>query len=101
VKRLDGPVIIAILGKSTLMGIREDREDFNQSGLRGLLRRLMTEKDEAFVRILEGGWRGEEASERPAPGTGPYLHYRKGYAVIQYSNASIGDEGFKEFRVEV
>jgi hypothetical protein len=83
------------------MGIREDLEDFNQSGLRGLLRRLMTEKDEAFVRILEGGWQGEEASERPAPGTGPYLHYRKGYAVIEYSNASTGDEDSKEFRIEV
>lgn len=83
------------------MSIREDREDFNQSGLRGLLRRLMTEKDEAFVRILEGGWRGEEASEKPAPGTGPYLHYRKGDAVREYSNASITDKGFKEYRVEV
>jgi hypothetical protein len=40
------------------MGIKEDREEFNQSVLRGLLRRLMKEKDEAFVRILEGGWRG-------------------------------------------
>ena len=83
------------------MGISEDRDDFNQSGLRGLLRRLMKEKDEAFVRILEGGWRGEEAQERPAPGTGPYLHYRKGYAVIEYSNASTGDDASKEFRVEV
>ena len=83
------------------MGIREDREGFNQSGLRGLLRRLMTEKDEAFVRILEGGWRGEESSERPAPGTGPYLHYKKGYAVIEYSNASAEDEDSNEFRVEV
>lgn len=83
------------------MGIKEDREDFNQSGLRGLLRQLMKEKDEAFVRILAGGWRGEEAQERPAPGTGPYLHYRKGYAVIEYSNASTGDNAFKEFRVEV
>ena len=83
------------------MGIKEDREDFNQSGLRGLMRRLMEEKDEAFVRILEGGWRGEEAAERPAPGTGPYLHYRKGYAVMKYLNASIGDKTSKDFRIEV
>lgn len=83
------------------MGISEDRDDFNQSGLRGLLRRLMKEKDEAFVRVLEGGFRGEEAQEKPASGTGPYLHYRKGDAVIEYSNASIGDDASKEFRVEV
>lgn len=83
------------------MGIKEDREDFNQLGLRGLLRRLMKEKDEAFVRILEGGWRGEEVAERPASGTGPYLHYRKGYAVMEYSNASTGDKTTKEFRIEV
>lgn len=83
------------------MGIREDREDFNQSRLRVLLRRLMTEKDEAFVRILDGGWRGEGVAERPAPGSGPYLHYRKGYPVVEYSNASVGDDDSKEFRVEV
>ena len=83
------------------MGIKEDREDFNQSGLRGLLRRLMEEKDEVFVRILEEGWRGEEVSERPAPGTGPYLHYRKGYVVMKYLNASTGDKTSKEFRIEV
>jgi hypothetical protein len=90
-----------ILGENTLMGIKEDREDFNQSGIRGLLRRLMKEKDEAFVRILEGGWWGKEVAERPAPGSGPYLHYRKGDAVREYSNASITEKGFKEYRVEV
>jgi hypothetical protein len=83
------------------MGIKEDREEFNQSGLRGLLRRLMKEKDEAFVRILEGGWRGEEVAARPASGTGPYLHYRKGFAVIEYSNTSTGDKIIKDFRIEV
>lgn len=83
------------------MGIKEDREEFNQSGLRGLLRRLMAEKDEAFVKILEGGWRGQEVAGRPAPGTGPYLHYRKGYAVLEYSNASIEDRSSKTFRIEV
>lgn len=83
------------------MGIKEDREDFNQSGLRGLLRRLMKKKDEGFVRILEGGWRGKEVPQRPAPGIGPYLHYRKGYAVMEYSNASTGDKTSKEFRIEI
>ncbi len=83
------------------MGIQEDREEFNKSGLRGLLRRLMAEKDEAFVKILEDGWRGQEVAERPAPGTGPYLHYRKGYAVLEYSNASIKDRTSKAFRIEV
>ncbi len=83
------------------MSIKEDRDEFNQTGLRAILRRLMKEKDEIFIKILDGGWRGEEITMRPAPGTGPYLHYRKGYPVLEYSNVLPTDTAFKEFRVEV
>lgn len=38
------------------MGIKEDREEFNTTGLRGLLRQVMKSKDEAFIRVLAGGW---------------------------------------------
>jgi hypothetical protein len=83
------------------MGIKEDRDESNEAGLRGLLRRLMKEKDEAFIKILDGGWRGEEVPERPSPGTGPYLHYRRGYPVLEYANATTTDTKFQEFRVEI
>lgn len=83
------------------MGVREDREEFNNSGLRGLLREVMRNKDEAFVRVLEGGWRGAEVPERPMPGSGPYLHFRRGFPVMEFSNSSAADTSSKEFRVEV
>ena len=83
------------------MGIKEDQEDFNETGLRGLLRRIMKEKDEAFIKILNGGWKGVEVPEKPSPGSGPYLHYRKGYSVLEYSNESPTDSGYKNFRIEV
>ena len=55
------------------MGIKEDREEFNTAGLRGILGRAMKTKNEAFIRILSGGWNGEEVPGRPTPGSGPYL----------------------------
>lgn len=83
------------------VGIKEDREDFNNTGLRGLLKQIMKAKDESFIRILPGGWRGEEVSERPAPGSGPYLHFRRGYPVLEFSNASSDDQSHREFKIEV
>jgi hypothetical protein len=83
------------------MGIKEDRDEFNKASLRGLLRRLMKEKDEAFIKVLDGGWRGEEVPERPSPGAGPYLHYRRGYPVFKYANSTTTDTEFQEFRVEI
>ena len=83
------------------MGIKEDREDFNSTGVRGQLRRLMREGDEGFIRELPGGWNGEIVSERPAPGSGPYLHFRRGEPVLRYSNQSPEDGSFEEYRVEV
>ena len=83
------------------MGVREDREEFNNTGLRGLLREVMRNKDEAFVRVLDGGWRGTEVPERPTPGSGPYLHFRRGFPVMEFSNSSAADTSCKEFRVEL
>jgi hypothetical protein len=83
------------------MGIKEDRDEFNGTGLRGLLRQVMTTTDESFVRELPCGWRGEIVSERPAPGSGPYLHYRRGFPVLRYKNASPKDKSTSEFRIEV
>jgi hypothetical protein len=84
-----------------MMGINEDRDEFNSTGIRGLLRQVMRTTDEAFVRELPGGWRGEIVSERPSPGSGPYLHFRRGFPVLRYDNASPEDKSTSEFRVEV
>lgn len=83
------------------MGIKEDREEFNTAGLRGILGRAMKTKNEAFIRILSGGWNGEEVPGRPTPGSGPYLYYRRGYAVLEYANSSPDDVSFKEYKIEV
>jgi hypothetical protein len=68
------------------VGIKEDRDEFNNTGIRGLLKKLMREVDEGFIRELPGGWHGEIVFEHPAPGAGPYLHYRRGFAVLRYTN---------------
>lgn len=83
------------------MGIKEDRNDFNNTGLRGVLKKVMEKQDEGFVRILERGWRGEEVPEMPAPGSGAYLHYVKGYPVLKYFNATANDQSFEEFIVSI
>ena len=83
------------------MGFQEDREDFNNTGIRGLLKTLMREGDEGFIRELPGGWRGEIVTGRPPPGSGPYLHYRRGFPVLRYSNSSPDDHASSEFRAEV
>lgn len=83
------------------MGIQEDRDEFNNTGIRGLLKKLMREGDEGFIRELTGSWRGEIVPDRPLPGTGPYLHYRRGFAVVRYSNSSTDDHASSEFRAEI
>lgn len=83
------------------MSFQEDQYDFNNTGLRGVLKKVMGEKDEGFVRILGGGWRGEELSEMPAPGSGAYLHFVKGYPVIKYFNATANDQSSEEFIVSL
>jgi hypothetical protein len=83
------------------MGVREDREEFNTTGLRGLLRRVMSEREEAFIKELPGGWQGELLSERPPPGSGPYLHYKRGNEVLRYSNASPEDNAFTYYKAQL
>ncbi|MFA6147006.1 MAG: hypothetical protein WC899_02225 [bacterium] len=83
------------------MGIKEDKEDFNETGLLGVLRKLMTERDEGFIKVLEGEWRGEVILERPALGSGPYLHYKKGSGVVKYRNYSVEDTQGTNFPFEV
>jgi hypothetical protein len=83
------------------MGIKSDREDFNTTGIRGLLKRVMRERDEGFIRELPGGWRGEVVAERPVPGSGPYLHFRRGFPVMRYSNASLDDRASSEYQIDV
>lgn len=83
------------------MGIRDDQREFNTSGLRGLVSRIIAEQEEAFIKETNNGWQGMVIPERPAPGSGPYLHYRRGFPVLRYSNISPDDNGVVEFRVEI
>lgn len=83
------------------MGIKEDRDEFNNTGIRDLLKTLMRESEEGFIRELPGGWSGEIVSARPKPGSGPFLHYRRGYPVLRYSNASPEDNASSEFKPEI
>jgi len=83
------------------MSLIEDSENFNDTGLRGLLNAAMKEHSEGYIRELPGGWRGEEISQRPAPGSGHFLHYRQGHGVLRYSNEYPLDERVSEFRVVV
>ena len=83
------------------MGIKEDRDEFNTAGLRGLLGRAMATTDEAFIKITQGGHQGKLISQRPPVGSGPFLHYRRGEAVYEYRNTSAGDESRQIFRVQV
>lgn len=83
------------------MGIEEDREEINATGVRGLLRQIMSRQDEGFIREFPGGWRGEIISERPLAGSGPYLHFRRGYEIRRYSNVSREDNSFTVYRAEL
>ena len=83
------------------MGIQEDRDEFNTTGLRGVLGRAMATTDEAFIKITQGGHQGELVSERPPAGSGSFLHYRRGEAVYEYRNASAGDDSRQVFRAQV
>lgn len=83
------------------MSIKEDRNEFNITGLRGLLRRTMATSSEAFIKIVDGGHRGTVLTTRPARGSGPYLHYKSGEGVFEYRNSSSQDDFRESFRIEV
>ena len=81
------------------MTTREDREEFERTGVQGLLRELMSTSDEGFVRVLSGGWRGEILTAHPAPGSGPFIHYRRGEALLLYQNSAPDDNQVQEYRL--
>lgn len=81
------------------MGVREDRDEFENTGLPGTVKQLMREREAGFVRIEGNGWRGTIVETRPAPGSGPYIEYRRGYPLLRYSNASVEDQRSEEYRL--
>ena len=83
------------------MSIRDDTFDLNNSGLRGLLRRAMASSEEVYIRILAGGHQGEIVASRPTEGCGPYLHFKRGEGVFEYSNLEIGDARRAIFRADM
>lgn len=81
------------------MTVREDKEEFETTGLQGVLRELIANADEGFVRVSSNGWQGEVVAKRPAPGTGPFIHYRRGAPLLKYRNASVDDPQVNEYRL--
>lgn len=73
------------------MGVREDQEELNSSGLRGVLREAMQKHKEGFVKVIKENW-GEVVPVRPLPGSGPYYHFKQGFRVRHYTNASPDDK---------
>jgi len=80
------------------MSIQEDRDELNNTGIRGLLHEAMRDSAEGFIRELPGGWLGEQVRSRPEPGSGPYLHFRRGFPVLRYRNETADDKSCTEFR---
>ena len=80
------------------MGVREDRDEF-ESGLPGTVRQLMRGCESGFVRIEGEGWRGSIVDVRPAPGSGPYIEYRRGQPLIRHRNATPDDRSSEEYRL--
>lgn len=73
------------------MSFREDKEEFNTTGLRGFVQKLMKEKQEFFVVEMEDGWRGTEVKSRPEPGAGPYIDFKSGSGAFRFSNSTPQD----------
>ncbi|CAB3801424.1 hypothetical protein [Pararobbsia alpina] len=74
------------------MGIQEDKEDLNRTGIRGVVRELRQNRQTAYIRELDGGWRGEVVSDKPALGTGPYLYVAVGEPVLRFENNKIDEQ---------
>lgn len=81
------------------MGVKEDRDEINNSGWRAILRRMMTaQKPEGFIKLHPAGWMGEEVDARPAAGSGEYIYYRRGYAPLKFRNRDAADTHNEEVR---
>ena len=72
------------------MGIRDDRDELATAGWWGVVLGLPPEQEEAF--IVDQGYQAHEVAGRPDPGTGPYVHYRRGEPFIRHPNEYAGDE---------
>lgn len=83
------------------MGVLEDRDEFENRGFFGAVRQLMRERDAGFVRIESGGWQGTILEERPAPGTGPYIEFRRGQPLMRFENTSPDDRRSEEYRLPI
>ena len=83
------------------MSWREDRDEINNGGWRGLLRRAMATKGEVFIKLNPGEWTGELIATRPAPGSGPYIHWRQGEHIWQHTNATATDTSRQMMRLDV
>lgn len=82
------------------MGIAEDRIELNNSGIRGIVQKLLRDQQTMYVLELEGGRKGEIAAMKPLLGAGPFLHVRSGFPVLRYENADVNEQP-TEFRVYV
>jgi hypothetical protein len=77
------------------MSVKADREDFENSGLQGALRKLVKEKNEGYVLIADGGWRGQSVAERPKVGEGAFIYFKRGEPLLRFENdgrAEVGSE---------
>lgn len=75
------------------MTVREDRDEFANSGVQGLVKRLLSLGNEGYVLIAEGGWRGTIVSDRPALGQGAFVHVVPGDAPQLFANAAADERG--------
>lgn len=71
------------------MGITADREEFNNSGLRGIVNKLRQEGGTGYVIETDNGWRGQLVSARPSLGTSPFLYVTPGFPVMRYENREL------------
>jgi hypothetical protein len=82
------------------MGIAEDRIELNNLGIRGMVQKLLRDKQTTYVLELQGGWRGEIVGTKPLLGTGSFLYVRPGFPVLCYQNVTLKEQP-TEFRVDV
>lgn len=80
------------------MSVRDDSNDFAQTGLTGVLHELMRTSDHGYVRVLADGWRGELVSQRPVAGTGPFVEFQRGTGLTLHHNTP-DDTRVEEYRL--
>ena len=80
------------------MTIKDDRDELWKTGIYRILSDLMSSADSGFVRVHPGGWDGELVAERPAPGSGPFIEYRRGYPLLRHANAP-QEQTVEEYRI--